>query len=308
MELVHHRAHGREVGFADRLRVRVLTVRVQHLEQRHALRPAQALAGVGDAFVYPRTRIDGLGTWLLGTPGCIVIAPLWAAPADDTLRAERRRNARGGPPPGLTRVPSEGLCDLVRGYLDGSLTRDGVEVSEPARVELFPATLDPDNVDIQPAAVVPVTVRVRLPAERGARLLARDGDHRAQTRPRPLGRLHELERVAQREEVQARGNRGQHDQVGDHHGRALHVAAPGAVDHRDVVGGGQVRHLRVRLRPERHRGDGGDARAERRGDVGPGAPAALRVTVARFIDFGCTPDNAARLLRARTTTHDRRAA
>lgn len=94
----------------------------------------RVVAGVGDA-VYPRTHIDGLDTWLLGTPGCIVIEPLGPAPADDAYVQNGDGTLGAGLAPGLTRV------------------------------ELFPATSDPDNVDIRPAAVVPVTARVRLATE-----------------------------------------------------------------------------------------------------------------------------------------------
>ncbi|MFA9269432.1 MAG: baseplate J/gp47 family protein [Baekduiaceae bacterium] len=125
----------------------------------------RAVAGVGECFVYPRTRIDGAGEWFYGTPGCLVLEPVTPAPDDDSYVQNGDGTLGAGLDPSTTRIPSAGLLTLVRSYLDGTTDADGDAVPEASQVQLYPATIDPDNVDVRAPAIVAVPVRVRVTTE-----------------------------------------------------------------------------------------------------------------------------------------------
>lgn len=124
-----------------------------------------AVAGVGECFVYPRTRITNAGDWIFQAPGCVVLEPVTPAPDADSYVQNADGTVGAGLDPDATRVPSTDLCDLVRGYLDGTLDAEGNAVPEVSQVQLYPATMNPDNVDIRPPAVVALPVRVRVTTE-----------------------------------------------------------------------------------------------------------------------------------------------
>lgn len=124
-----------------------------------------AVAGVGECFVYPRTRVDNAGAWIFQTPGCVVLEPLTPAPDADSYVQNGDGTVGAGLDPASTRLPSTDLCDLVRGYLDGSLDSTGDAVPEASQVQLFPATMNADNLDIRPPAVVAIAVRVHVTTE-----------------------------------------------------------------------------------------------------------------------------------------------
>ena len=124
-----------------------------------------AVAGVGECFVYPRTRITNAGDWIFQAPGCVVLEPVTPAPDADSYVQNADGTVGAGLDPDATRIPSTGLCDLVRGYLDGPLDANGNAVPEVARVQLYPATMNPDNLDIRPPAVTGTAVEVRISTE-----------------------------------------------------------------------------------------------------------------------------------------------
>jgi hypothetical protein len=124
-----------------------------------------AVAGVGECFVYPRTRVDNTGAWLFQTPGCVVLEPLTPAPDADSYVQNADGTVGAGLDPASTRLPSTDLCDLVRGYLDGTLDATGDAVPEASQVQRYPATMNPDNLDIRAALTVEVAVEVSITTE-----------------------------------------------------------------------------------------------------------------------------------------------
>ena len=124
-----------------------------------------AVAGVGELFVYPRTRITNAGDWIFQAPGCVVLEPLAPAPDADSYVQNADGTVGAGLDPDATRIPSTDLCDLVRGYLDGALDATGDAVPDASQVQRYPATMNADNLDIRPAAVVAIAVRVRVTTE-----------------------------------------------------------------------------------------------------------------------------------------------
>lgn len=125
----------------------------------------RAVAGVGECFVYPRTRITGAGTWLLGNPGTVVLEPVTPTPEADSYVQHGDGSLGVGLDPSTTRIPSTGLCDLLRAYLEGTVDAAGDAVPEAAQLQRYPATMHPQNLDIRPPAVVQINVRVRLTTE-----------------------------------------------------------------------------------------------------------------------------------------------
>lgn len=124
-----------------------------------------AVAGVGECFVYPRTRVDNTGAWLFQTPGCVVLEPLTPAPDADSYVQNADGTVGAGLDPASTRLPSTDLCDLVRGYLDGTLDATGDAVPEASQVQRYPATMNPDNLDIRAPAVTTTAVEVKITTE-----------------------------------------------------------------------------------------------------------------------------------------------
>jgi hypothetical protein len=124
-----------------------------------------AVAGVGELFVYPRTRITNAGDWIFQAPGCVVLEPVTPAPDADSYVQNNDGTVGAGLDPDATRIPSTDLCDLVRGYLDGTLDAEGNAVPEASQVQLYPAAMNPDNLDIRPPAMGAVAVEVRISTE-----------------------------------------------------------------------------------------------------------------------------------------------
>ena len=94
-----------------------------------------------------------------------MLEPLAPAPDADSYVQNADGTVGAGLDPDATRIPSTDLCDLVRGYLDGALDATGDAVPDASQVQRYPATMNADNLDIRPAAVVAIAVRVRVTTE-----------------------------------------------------------------------------------------------------------------------------------------------
>lgn len=139
----------------------------QRLLDRRAERPGSgnradweawtlAVAGVGEAYVYQRTRPDTLGYRL----GCVTTVPLVAPPsaytqADDGALSD-------GLDPAYSRVPSTELINTVNAYYRGEVTETGATVPTAARVEKYAAELEPLDVQALRATTVVQNVVVYL--------------------------------------------------------------------------------------------------------------------------------------------------
>ena len=109
--------------------------------------------------VTPATAADDGPSWIETRPDP---AP---APDADSYVQNADGTVGAGLDPDATRIPSTDLCDLVRGYLDGALDATGDAVPDASQVQRYPATMNADNLDIRPAAVVAIAVRVRVTTE-----------------------------------------------------------------------------------------------------------------------------------------------
>lgn len=139
----------------------------QRLLDRRAERPGSgnradweawtlAVAGVGEAYVYQRTRPDTLGYRL----GCVTTVPLVAPPsaytqADDGALSD-------GLDPAYSRVPSTELINTVNAYYRGEVTETGTTVPTAARVEKYATELEPLDVQALRATTALQDVIVHL--------------------------------------------------------------------------------------------------------------------------------------------------
>lgn len=132
---------------------------------------AEAVEGVGAAYVYPRARapryVDGGGAayfvWRYNVPGALMLFVLGPAPAASSYVQDDGTGALGaGLRPSTTRLPSDELLARVVSYIEGTTDAAGRSVPESARVQRRPAGMSTRNYSVVApiAVVVPITVRL----------------------------------------------------------------------------------------------------------------------------------------------------
>lgn len=130
------------------------------------------VAGVGRGFVYSRAMRTGSSspyTWRLEQHGCIVVLPVTPAPEADSYVQDTGDGSIGaGLDPSYSRVPSTSLCTNIAGYVKGTLDANGVAVPDADQVQLFAATLDPDNILVTPPDTYEVDVQVSVTTDPAA--------------------------------------------------------------------------------------------------------------------------------------------
>lgn len=132
---------------------------------------ARVVAGVGDCFVHcaalkpDLTASPARPTITADRLGCMTLLPLNPAPAADTYAQAADGTLGLGLSPSYSRVPSGALCTLVEGYIDGTLDREGTEVAEAARVQLYPGPMARENWGAVPAEASPTDVVIGIKVE-----------------------------------------------------------------------------------------------------------------------------------------------
>lgn len=125
----------------------------------------RAVSGVEECFVYPRARVNGAGEWFYEVPGCVVMEPVGPAPDEDSYVQNSDGTLGAGLDPSTTRIPSAELLELVRSFLDGTTDADGDAVPEGSRVQLYPAPMNPDNLNVRAPDFDYYDVRVEITTE-----------------------------------------------------------------------------------------------------------------------------------------------
>lgn len=146
------------------------------LLERRAERPASGnradwadwvgqVAGVGRGFIIPRAMRTGASspfTWRLEQHGMLVVIPVGLAPSEGSYEQLPDGTLGQGLSPFFTRLPSDGLLDNVRGFVDGTLDANGNPVTEAEQQQKYAGALDPDNILIAAPDPLVVNVQVRL--------------------------------------------------------------------------------------------------------------------------------------------------
>ncbi|MDO9016539.1 MAG: baseplate J/gp47 family protein [Deltaproteobacteria bacterium] len=131
---------------------------------------AEAVEGVGGAFVYPRALAtygaDGGAphfTWAYNTPGTLAILLVTPAPPATSYVQDDGGGALGvGLRPATTRIPSSTLLARVGGYIEGTNDAAGRAVPSSAQVQRRPAGMGPGNYRVLAPIPAVTEVIVRL--------------------------------------------------------------------------------------------------------------------------------------------------
>lgn len=125
-------------------------------------------AGVGEAFVYPRAWRNPDLSWLLEAHGTLVVLLVRPSPPEDSYEIADDGTLGQGLHPSYTRLPDEGLTDLVRGYVEGEYDAAGLSVAEASRVQLRPAGLPAENINYGSPEPIYVDILVKLATDPAA--------------------------------------------------------------------------------------------------------------------------------------------
>lgn len=120
-------------------------------------------AGVGECFVYPRSRRVPTVAPQFAYPGVLTIIPVTPAPAEDSY-TQTGLTLGQGLDPSYSRVPLLALTTGLRNYFLGTVDVNGLAVAAGQQRELAPASLLTDNlfVPLPTGVTVDVTVRVTI--------------------------------------------------------------------------------------------------------------------------------------------------
>ena len=129
---------------------------------------ARVVSGVGDCFVHCAALPpdpDAAPARPLITPstlGCVTLLPVNPAPGAETYAQNADGSLGLGLSPSYSRIASADLCALVNGYITGDLDREGNDVAEAARVQLYPGPIDRENWNAVQALGGAVNVQVEI--------------------------------------------------------------------------------------------------------------------------------------------------
>lgn len=122
-----------------------------------------AFAGVGECFVYPRSRRIATVAPQFAYPGVLTVIPVTPAPAEDSY-TQTGLTLGQGLDPSYSRVPLLALATGLRNYFLGTVDVNGLAVAAGQQREIAPASLLTDNlfVPLPTGVTVDVTVRVTI--------------------------------------------------------------------------------------------------------------------------------------------------
>ena len=105
----------------------------------------EAVEGVGDGFVWPRSWLDGGVTFRPALPGVIVTTVLAPAPPASSYVQNSDNSLGLGLSPSYARAPSSDLRTRVRNYIEGTHDRSSVPVPSALRKQLRPTCIAAAN-------------------------------------------------------------------------------------------------------------------------------------------------------------------